>query len=230
MKKEEQSAYETWKCWGGVQKSDSVVLGPHISYEWHNSRRKIIFTASSYKFAMKMIGNMYEPNTKEILELGCNDGFGTHFAAEFAKKVVGVDFDENAVEIARQSVRDDNVEFVCDDFMGKKYGDFDAVITFDVIEHIRPEDEDRFMQTVLCNLKDTGTFIVGTPTLEQQQYAAECVVKSHINVYRGEELYEMLKRYFYNVYLFTQNDEIIHTGYLRMANGLIAVCANKRQD
>lgn len=228
MAKDAQIGYEIWKNWGGKQKKDSVMLGPHVSYEWYNSRRKIIFTASSYKFAMKMIGNMYEPDTKEILELGCNDGFGTHFIAEFAKKVVGVDFDKNAIEMARKTIGDSNIEFICDDFMGKQYGDFDAVITFDVIEHISPEDEDKFMQTVLSNLKDTGTFIVGTPTLEQQQYAAECVVKSHINVYRGEQLYEMLKRYFHNVYLFTQNDEMIHTGYLRMANGLIAVCSNKK--
>lgn len=224
----EGKGYETWKIWGGEQKKESVMLGAHTSYEWHSSRRKIIFTGASYKFAMKMIGNMYEPGTKEILELGSNDGFGTHFVAEFAKRVVGVDFDEHAVEIARQVTTDKNVEFICDDFLGKTYGRFDAVITFDVIEHICPEDEDKFMQTVLSNLKDTGTFIVGTPTLEQQQYASECVRKSHINCYKGEELYEMLRRYFHNVYLFTQNDEMIHTGYLRMANGLIAVCANKK--
>lgn len=228
MKREQRNGYETWKYWGGLMQKDSVILGPHTSYEWRVTRRRIIFTAASYKFAMKMIGNMYEPDTKEILELGCNDGFGTHFVAEFAKRVVGVDFDENAIELAKQISTDNNVEFICDDFLGKGYGKFDAVITFDVIEHICPEDEDRFMQTVLKNMKDTGTFIVGTPTLEQQQYSAECVAKAHINVYRGEELYEMLKKYFYNVYLFAQNDEMIHTGYLRMANGLIAVCSNKK--
>lgn len=227
MKKD---GYEIWKKWGGMQKREAVLLGPHTSYEWYSSRRRIIFTAAAYKFAMKMIGNMYEPDTKEILELGSNDGFGTHFVAEFAKRVVGVDFDRDAVESAIKTVAmtNENIEFICDDFLGKKYGEFDAVISFDVIEHICHEDEDNFMQTVLMNLKDTGTFIVGTPTFEQQQYASQCVVESHINVYKGEELYEMLKRYFNNVYLFTQNDEVIHTGYLRMANGLIAVCSNKK--
>lgn len=229
MKTEQQSGYQIWQKYGGeAQAGQPILLGPHISYEWRNSRRKIIFTAASYKFAMKMIGNMYEPDTKEILELGCNDGFGTHFVAEFAKRVVGVDFDENAVELARKNIDDNNIEFICDDFLNKKYGEFDAVVSFDVIEHICHENEDMFMQTVLKNLKNTGTLILGTPTLEQQQYAAECVVKSHINVYKGEDLYRMLKKYFHNVYLFTQNDEIIHTGYLRMANGLIAVCANRK--
>ena len=84
------------------------------------------------------------------------------------------------------------------------------------------------METVLHNMKSTGTFIVGTPSLESQQYSKENVKGAHVNVYRGEELYFMLKQYFHNVYMFTQNDEIIHTGHMRMANYLIAVCANKR--
>ena len=141
MKTEQQSGYQIWQKYGGeAQVGQPILLGPHISYEWRNSRRKIIFTAASYKFAMKMIGNMYEPDTKEILELGCNDGFGTHFVAEFAKRVVGVDFDENAVELARKNIDDNNIEFICDDFLNKKYGEFDAVVSFDVIEHICPEN------------------------------------------------------------------------------------------
>ena len=85
------------------------------------------------------------------------------------------------------------------------------------------------MNTVLKNLKDSGTFVVGTPSLESQQYSKENVSNAHVNVYKGEDFYCMLRRYFHNVYLFTQNDEIIHTGHLRMANYLIAVCANKKQ-
>ena len=72
--------------------------------------------------------------------------------------------------------------------------------------------------------------MLGTPSLETQQYSSKNVVRAHINVYTGEKLYEMLKQYFYNVYLFTQNDELIHTGHLRMANYLIAVCSHKKID
>ena len=123
-----------------------------------------------------------------------------------------------------------NIKYKLENFLNKKYGEFDGVVSFDVLEHIYPENEDSYMKTVLMNLKDTGTYVVGTPSLETQQYSKKNVAGAHVNVYKGEDFYKMLTRYFHNVYLFTQNDEIIHTGHLRMANYLIAVCSNKKYD
>ena len=91
---------ELWNKYGAMQKEGSVTLGPHSSFQWNNSRRHLLFTAARYKFAMKMIGNLYEPNEKAILDLGCSDGFGTYYVAEFAKSVLGVDFDEEAIAYA----------------------------------------------------------------------------------------------------------------------------------
>ena len=226
---------ELWNKYGATQKEGSVTLGPHSSFQWNNSRRHLLFTAARYKFAMKMIGNLYEPNEKTVLDLGCSDGFGTYYAAEFAKSVLGVDFDEEAIEYARShygsgSEEGGNISYKLENFLNKKYGEFDGIVSFDVLEHIYPENEDIYMKTVLMNLKDTGTFVVGTPSLETQQYSKENITGAHVNVYKGEDFYKMLKRYFHNVYLFTQNDEIIHTGHLRMANYLIAVCSNKRGE
>ena len=222
--------YELWTKYGATQKEDGVTLGPHSSFQWNNSRRHLIFTAARYKFAMKMIGNMYEPDQKEILDLGCSDGYGTYYLAEFAKSVLGVDFDEEAIGFARDSFKGENIEFKLDNFLNKRYGEFDGVVSFDVLEHIYPENENSYMKTVLDNLKEEGTFVVGTPSLETQQYSIENVSGAHVNVYKGEDFYMMLKQYFHNVYLFTQNDEIVHTGHLRMANYLIAVCSNKKGE
>lgn len=219
-----------WNKYGATQKEDGVVLGPHSSYEWNHSRRQLLFTSSRYKFAMKMIGNLYDPNHKTILDLGCSDGFGTYYVAEYAQFVLGVDFDKEAIEYAQKTDYGTNIKFKYENFLGKKYGVFDGVVSFDVLEHIYPENEDGYMNTVVMNLKDTGTFVVGTPSLETQQYSMENVTGAHVNVYKGEDLYEMLRQYFYNVYLFTQNDELIHTGHLRMANYLIAVCSHKKKE
>lgn len=222
--------YELWNKYGATQKEESVVLGPHSSYQYNNSRRHLIYTASRYKFAMKMIGSIYEPNQKKILDLGCSDGFGTYYAAEYAKSVLGVDFDEEAIEFAKENVIGSNMEFKQENFIGRKYGEFDGIVSFDVIEHIYPKNEHKYMDTVLMNLGETGVFVVGTPSWESQQYSKENITGAHVNVYKGEQLYEMLKKYFYNVFLFTQNDEVIHTGHLRMANYLIAVCSHKIQQ
>lgn len=222
--------WELWNEYGAMQKEESIALGPHASYHWRNSRRHLLFSAARYKFAMKMIGNLYEPDQKTILDLGCSDGFGTHFVAEFAASVLGVDFDEEAVGYAVKHNSAQNVSYKLDNFLGGvSYGEgFDGIVSFDVIEHIYPENEGKYMETVLKNLKETGTFVIGTPSRETQQYSKEKITGAHVNVYKGEDLYKMLKRYFHQVYLFTQNDEVIHTGHLRMANYLIAVCAHKR--
>lgn len=222
--------YELWNKYGATQKENSINLGPHSSYQWNHSRRHLLFTAARYKFAMKMIGNIYEADSKEILDLGCSDGFGTYYIAENAKYVLGVDFDEEAISYAQKANEGNNIEFRLENFLNKKYGEFDGIVSFDVLEHIYPENEKDYMDTVIKNLKDTGTFIVGTPSLETQQYSKENVTGAHVNVYKGEDFYLMLKQYFHNVYLFTQNDEIIHTGHLRMANYLIAVCSHKKEE
>lgn len=222
--------YDLWNKYGATQKESSVLLGPHSSYQWNNSRRHLLFSAARYKFAMKMIGNIYEPNKKTILDLGCSDGFGTYYAAEYAKAVLGVDFDEEAIGYAKENYKGNNIEFKLENFLDKKYGDFDGIVSFDVIEHIYPENVESYMWTVILNLCRGGVFVVGTPSLETQQYSKENVSGAHVNVYIGEDFYTMLKGYFHNVFLFTQNDEIIHTGHLRMANYLIAVCSYPKGD
>lgn len=214
---------ELWDYYGNTQKDNNVTIGPYSSYQFSNSRRHLLFTAARYKFAMKMLGN-----NKEILDLGCNDGFGTHFLSEYASKTVGVDFDEKAIKFASNEKSINYIKFICEDFFDKHYGDFDGIVSYDVIEHILPENEDRYMQTVLKNLKDTGVFIVGTPSFESNKYSKENVSGAHVNLYTGESLQEMLNKYFNNVFMFTQNDEIIHTGHFRMANYLLAVCCFKK--
>lgn len=216
--------YELWKECGAEMKIEkTVVLGPHTSYEYINSRRRLLNSVSRYVFASKMIGSIYQPNTKSILELGCSDGLGAHYLAEYAKEVTAVDFDEEAVPQNQNG----GVRYILDDFLGKTYGNFDAVVSFDVIEHIYSENEALYVKTAKDNLKENGVFIVGTPSLESQQYSGKHVTNAHVNVYTGEKLYDMLSEHFNNVFLFTQNDEIIHPGHLRMANYLIAVCAGK---
>lgn len=218
-----------WEKYGDTQKKSNVMLGPYTSYQFIDSRRHLLFTAARYKFAMKMLSHKKEKQS--ILDLGCNDGFGTHFLAENAEKIIGVDFDKHAIEFAKEEKSLGEIKFIYEDFLqdgGKKYGEFDGVVSFDVIEHIYPENLETYMKTVLMNLKKEGVFIIGTPSLESQSYSKENIKGAHVNVYTGEQLEKMLSKYFNNIFLFTQNDEIIHTGHFRMANYLLAVCCYKK--
>lgn len=221
---------ELWDFYGDTQKDENVEIGPYSSYQFLNSRRHLLYTIARYKFAMKIIGE-----NKRILDLGCNDGFGTYFLGEFASKLVGVDFDEKAISWAKKQKSLSNIEFKCENFFKKEYWNinekkFDAIVSFDVIEHIYPQNENEFMNTVIKNLEHNGIFIIGTPSLEANQYSKENISGAHVNLYTGETLNKMLNKYFNNVFMFTQNDEIIHTGHFRMANYLLAVCCYKKNN
>ncbi|MFM8835604.1 MAG: methyltransferase type 12, partial [Actinomycetota bacterium] len=37
-----------------------------------------------------------------------------------------------------------------------------------------------------------------------------------------------LKKYFHSVFMFSMNDEVVHTGFFPMSHYLIAVCADKK--
>lgn len=215
---------ETWEKFGKHQKNKSVVLGPHTSFQLNNSPKRILFSLSHYKFASRMIGD-----NKEILELGCNDGMGVHILAENAKKIVGVDFDKEAIDFAKKNMSKENLEFVCEDFLNKEYGKFDAVVSNDVIEHLLPENENIFLETIVNNLKSTGIAIIGTPNEESQKYSSKIVRDAHINVYTADRLKTLLEGYFNNTFLFSGNDEMIHTGFYPLAHYFIVVgCYMKR--
>ena len=42
------------------------------------------------------------------------------------------------------------------------------------------------------------------------------------------ELRSLMQRYFHNVYMFCMNDEILHTGYHKMAHYIFALCGSKK--
>jgi len=49
-----------------------------------------------------------------------------------------------------------------------------------------------------------------------------------VNCKSGPQLKSLLQNYFEHVFLFSMNDEVVHTGYYPMAHYLIAVCCGKK--
>ena len=222
---EKSKEKKLWDETGATLDGGKVSFGRHFSYQYKNTPRHILFTLSRYKFAQKMIGN-----NKRILELGCNEGIGCHYLSEFAKSVCGVDFDEKAIDWAQNNSRNSKLEFICDNFLNKNYGEFDAVVSYDVIEHIYPENENNFVSTVINNLTHTGISIIGTPNLESDKFSNVKSSGGHINLFEGDRLQKLLNTYFHNVFLFSMNDEIIHTGFSQMAHYFVALCVYPKVD
>ncbi|MCH9703653.1 MAG: class I SAM-dependent methyltransferase [Chlamydiae bacterium] len=179
---------------------------------------------SYYKFAAKMIGS-----GKRIMDVGCNEGFGTFLLAKECGYVQGIDFDEEAVEVAKKNFASEQAEFVHTDFFEYEPKEkYNAITSFDVIEHIIPEHATQFLGKIASSLKENGIAVIGTPSKPSQQYTSDVAKLGHINIYDHERLEEELYKHFSHVFLFAANDEMVHTGFMPFAHYYIAVACGPK--
>jgi hypothetical protein len=83
------------------------------------------------------------------------------------------------------------------------------------------------LKNIVDSLVPHGVLLIGTPSLESQQYASPASRAGHVNCKTAEEIKQLLLNYFANVFIFSMNDEVIHTGFYPMAHYLFALCCTK---
>lgn len=200
-----------------------MILGKFFSKDLFEDPKRLLFVFSRYNFADKMIGI-----DKNILDLGCGEGFGVPFIVPNAKSYLGVDIVPDVINAAKQTWKSDKITFKNEDFMNKKFGDFDAVISLDVIEHIDQETEDIYFSTIVNNLSANGICVLGTPNFASAQYASEASQIGHVNLFDMQRLRTRMNDFFHNVFIFSMNDEVVHTGFAPMSHYLMAVACNPK--
>lgn len=196
-------------------------LGVAINQAWRDDPRHVLFTLARYKFVAKMLSGC-----ATALEIGCADGFGTRIVRQEVPEVTAVDFDPIFVEDAVERM-DDAWRFEChvhDILDAPVAGVYEGAYALDVLEHIAPELEERFVSNVVASLTQNGILIIGTPSLESQKYASAPSREGHVNSKNHEQLRGLLSRFFANVFLFSMHDEVVHTGFYPMAHYLLALC------
>lgn len=199
-------------------------LGIMASQYWRDDPKLLGIHLARYKFVSKMLAGK-----NFVAEIGCGDAWFS--------KVVGR-------EVSELHVYDFDAGFINDissrnEFMGRAHvhnillssvseGEFDAAYSLDCMEHIDPEWSGFYLKNIALSLKPNGTFIVGMPSLQSQKYASEASKTGHVNCMNGDDLKKQLEKYFHNVFLFSMNDETVHTGFYPMAHYLIGVCCGVR--
>ena len=216
-------AKETWnkirECLG-----DEIKLSKYTSFAVKNNMRRLVYCLSRYKFVSKLL-----QGKNSLLELGCNDGFYTMVFKDVVQNITGIDFDEDSIKYASETLAENNIKFILSDiFCIEKLGSFDAVVSMDVIEHIEKHQEDDFLKIMCMNLNEHGIGIVGTPNITASEYASDESKIGHINLYDHTGLYNLMNKYFHNTFIFSANDETVHTGFYPMAHYFIAVGITKR--
>ena len=203
-----------------------IPLGLRASATWYHDPRRLTFVLARYKFVSKMLSGK-----QKVLEIGCGDGFATRIVQQEVGSLYAIDFDPVFVQDTLDRM-DEKWKFeywVHDMLSGPVEGTYDAAFALDVIEHIDKEDEHVFMSNIVQSLDDNGVLIIGLPSIQSQVYASEGSKAGHVNCKDHKELKDLMLQYFHNVFIFSMNDEVVHTGFYPMAHYLFALCVGKRK-
>ena len=109
------------------------------------------------------IAKAWLPEKCELLDIGCSAGYHVRHMARKAKRVVAIDVDRVALEIARQRVKSSRVTFMRydGDTLPFAHASFDAVTMLDVLEHVH--DRPTLVAEIVRVLRPGGTWTVTVP-------------------------------------------------------------------
>lgn len=220
------SQRERYKTNGIYSYKDVFSLGPWTTQGLLSDPVHLGFVLSRYKFVARMLSG----KTK-VLEVGCGDAFGTPVVAQFVKSLLAVDIDERIISSNKKRLKKfKNLEFAVWDCRTQSVrGKFDAAYAIDVIEHIEPPITRNFIKNITDSLVPDGVCILGTPNKTSGKYASTGSRKYHINLQTFEGLKSLLSQYFQNVFMFSMNDEVVHTGFGPMAHYLFGLGAGVKR-
>lgn len=134
---------------------------------------------------------------KAVLDLGCNNGWGTHVVGQVARRVVGVDVSQLALDEARRTVASANVEFrrVDGERLPFADGEFDIVASCQVIEHVA--DYGPYLGEILRVLGPDGIAVFSTPNARiRLDPGMKPWFPFHVREFSGAERGQLLRQWF----------------------------------
>ncbi len=135
-----------------------------------------------------------------VLDLGSGEGFGAAILAESAEAVVGVDIDPLTVEHARVNYEMEGLDFregSATDLSEFPDAAFDAVVAFELIEHVAEQDE--VLREVARVLSHEGVLILSTPDRRAYAEASGQANPFHEKELTLDELRDLLQRHFRSI-------------------------------
>jgi 2-polyprenyl-3-methyl-5-hydroxy-6-metoxy-1,4-benzoquinol methylase len=211
---------EAYKTHPSYRYDRSFVLGPWSAFNIVNDPMRLTFVFSRYKFCARMLAGK-----RRVLEVGCGDGIGTPIVAQTVGSVTGIDIDKQIIKSNKERLSPyKNISFRTADILDEVVpGKFDAVYSLDVIEHIPPQKTGKFLSNIVKCLTPQGVGIIGTPNITSAKYASPQSRQYHVNLLSYKKLYDYMTRYFHNCFMFSMNDEVVHTGFAPMAHYLFGL-------
>lgn len=181
----------------------------------------------------KIVGKILN-GKKQVLEIGCQDGFGTYIVSKNVERILAIDIESNHIEEAQTLWHEykSEFEFLLGDItqLDLENKEFEACYMMDVFEHIAPEKSDDFLQAVIKNLSRTAIVVIGMPTKESQEFASEFSKLGHVNLFTISEARNYFAKFFEYVFIFGMNDEMINLNFEPLNHYMIAILAGIKNE
>ncbi len=166
---------------------------------------------------------------KVVVDAACGEGYGTSILGTVAKSVTGIDISEEAVERAKQTYESCNVKYKVGDISRLDFEDssIDVFVSFETIEHVGQELQEKFIAEVYRVLKDDGLFIVSSPNKAIYSDLFGYNNEFHIHEMYKDEFESLLKSRFSYVTMYNQYMEVAS---IIDNNELISAKANYKKN
>ncbi len=141
---------------------------------------------------------------KTVLDVACGEGYGSHFLAQSAQSVTGIDLDPETIEHAKKRYQSPNLGFIQADACDLPIEDqsIDVVVCFETLEHL--ENHDRLMESFKRVLKPDGVLVLSSP--DKANYSDQTGYENpfHAKELYREELEALLAKHFSDYRLWAQ--------------------------
>ncbi|WP_223787058.1 class I SAM-dependent methyltransferase [Marinicella meishanensis] len=121
---------------------------------------------------------------KQVLDVACGEGYGSHLLATEAASVLGVDVSAAAVEHAQRTYPHERLKFVEGNALQLPVADdsMDVVVSFETLEHLA--EHEQLLAEFKRVLKVDGVLLISTP--DKKEYSDKTGFN---NEYHVKELY-----------------------------------------
>lgn len=144
---------------------------------------------------------------RDVLDIASGEGYGSFWLAQTARRVVGVDVDQDAVNHAAACYAHEGLTFLqgsADQIPVAGEAVFDLIVSFETIEHVSKEVQQGFMREVARLLKPDGVFLVSTPNKLFYSDLASYHDEYHVKEFYVLEFKAFLQSHFPHVQLLGQ--------------------------
>lgn len=102
----------------------------------------------------------YLPNNPRVLDLGCNSGYNSRRMKDLGSEVIGLDFSNDCIEVARE--KNPDITFYIDDMRNSLnyLGKFDGIMAIGSLIHIKVKELEIVFNNIYDILNDEGYLLL----------------------------------------------------------------------